>query len=121
MVTKCACRNIDCGQYGVSIPDTRVIKGEDGARRVCSECGGPMTVTQSIATDCPEYEKLREEYFEAARECHAAMLRNPTSVYSMGLRRQASVGRDSARERVLAHKGRCLLCANMQSKGRQSA
>jgi hypothetical protein len=98
-----------------------VIKSEDGVRRVCSECGGPTIVTQSIAVVCPEYAKLREEYFDAARECQAAMLRHPTSVCSMGLRRQAIALRDSTREHLLTHKGRCLVCSNIHSEGRRSA
>jgi hypothetical protein len=122
MVTKYACRNIDCIQCDVSIPEILVIKSVDGMRRVCSECGGPMIVTQSIAAAlCPEYDMLREEYFDAARECQAALIRPATSVYSTGLRRQAIGLKDLARERLMAHKGSCLLCANIPSEGRRSA
>jgi hypothetical protein len=46
---------------------------------------------------CPEYEKLRESYLDAARECQGAILRPPTSVYSTGLLRQAIALRDAAR------------------------
>jgi hypothetical protein len=50
MVTKCTCKKIGCSQYDVSIPDIQTLKATDGKGRVCSECGSPMIVAQSINT-----------------------------------------------------------------------
>lgn len=44
VVTKCACRNINCSQYDVAAPEIRAIE----SMRMCSECGGPLIVTQSM-------------------------------------------------------------------------
>jgi hypothetical protein len=67
---------------------------------------------------CAEYKWLQEAYADAARECTAANLRPPTSVYSSGLIRQATLSRDEAKKSVMTHRKMCLLCANIPSEGR---
>jgi hypothetical protein len=52
MVTKCACRNINCGRYDVTVPEIRAIE----SKSTCSECGGPLIVTQSMVTPQPRDE-----------------------------------------------------------------
>jgi hypothetical protein len=63
--------------------------------------------------ECPEYAKLWEEYLEADRTWRDAMQSRSLTVHTADLRRKAIVLKDSARDRALEHKRRCLLCANL--------
>jgi len=76
-----------------------------------AQIAGPQTApavdfkAHTVCMKCPEYEKLRKEYFEAARKFQL--------VYSEPLARaefiQAVALRNSTKERALAHKQKCLL------------
>jgi hypothetical protein len=65
---------------------------------------------------CPEYERLWKAYVDAACEWRDILQTPSLSVYVTGLRRHATVIKESARERAEAHKGKCLLCANIRAK-----
>jgi hypothetical protein len=92
MVTKCACGNINCSRYDVAVPDIRAIEGKP---RVCSECGGPMIVTQSMTT--PESRK------------DAGLINGPAFTET-DLKETYRV-KDEAKALLLARGGSCLLCA----------
>ena len=65
---------------------------------------------------CQEYEELWSAYVEAAREWRRVTRGRPgTTVYSAGLSRRAAVLKDSAKERALKHKRKCLLCTNIDA------
>jgi hypothetical protein len=70
---------------------------------------------------CPEYEKLWAAYIDAACEWRDTLQTSSLSVYATGLRRHATVLKESARERAAAHKRKCLLCANIRAPGKKSA
>jgi hypothetical protein len=70
---------------------------------------------------CPEYEKLWAAYITAAYEWRDAIQAPSLSVYATGLRRHATVLKDSAKERAAVHKRKCLLCANIRANGEKSA
>jgi hypothetical protein len=65
---------------------------------------------------CPEYEKLWAAYVDAACGWRDALQMPSVTIYATALRRSLTVLKDSARERAEAHKGKCLLCANIQDK-----
>jgi hypothetical protein len=65
---------------------------------------------------CPEYEKLWAEYLDAAYEWRQTLQAPSLSVYGPVLRQRATVLKDSAKERAATHKGKCLLCTNIEAK-----
>jgi hypothetical protein len=60
---------------------------------------------------CPEYEKLWEEYLQANRGYQHALFGLPTGEDKATEFSEAVLLRNSAMERALAHKGKCLVCA----------
>jgi hypothetical protein len=64
----------------------------------------------------PEYLKLKEARLEAIRALQSLLLR--LGVDSATALREANLQRDSANERLLAHKRECLFCSNMKPVGK---
>ncbi|MGC2656918.1 MAG: hypothetical protein WA324_03000 [Bryobacteraceae bacterium] len=88
--------------------------GVDGVTRLAS-------AASNECMQCPEYKNLWAAYIDAECDWRDIIQAPALSIYATRLREQATIAKDTAKERAEAHKRQCLLCANVQANDKKSA